>query len=142
MSTWVHDDGGRAAAGYQGDTRDCATRAAAIVTGVPYAQVYAEINELAKRERPTERKRRSHARTGVHADTLGWFMQAHGFRWVPTMGIGTGCRVHLRASELPGGRILARCTKHFTAVIGGVIHDTYDPSRGGTRCVYGYWEAL
>jgi hypothetical protein len=24
-------------------------------------------------------------------------------------------------------------------VIDGVIHDTFDPSRGGTRCVYGYW---
>jgi hypothetical protein len=21
-----------------------------------------------------------------------------------------------------------------------VIHDTYDPSRGGNRCVYGYWK--
>jgi hypothetical protein len=24
-------------------------------------------------------------------------------------------------------------------VIDGVIHDTHDCSRGGTRCVYGYW---
>ena len=27
----------------------------------------------------------------------------------------------------------------ITAVIDGVINDTYDPSRGGKRCVYGYW---
>jgi hypothetical protein len=25
------------------------------------------------------------------------------------------------------------------AVIDGVIHDTYDPSRDGKRCVYGYF---
>jgi hypothetical protein len=25
------------------------------------------------------------------------------------------------------------------AVIDGVIHDTFNPSRGGSRCVYGYW---
>jgi len=24
-------------------------------------------------------------------------------------------------------------------VLDGVIHDTHDPSRGGRRCVYGYW---
>jgi hypothetical protein len=30
-------------------------------------------------------------------------------------------------------------SKHYCAVIDGVIHDTSDPSRDGTRCVYGYW---
>jgi hypothetical protein len=29
--------------------------------------------------------------------------------------------------------------KHTTAVIGGIIHDTYDPSRAGTLRVYGYF---
>jgi hypothetical protein len=24
-------------------------------------------------------------------------------------------------------------------VIDGVLHDTHDCTRGGTRCVYGYW---
>ncbi len=31
--------------------------------------------------------------------------------------------------------------RHYTAVIDGVINDTHDPSREGTRCVYGYWVA-
>ena len=30
-------------------------------------------------------------------------------------------------------------SKHYTAVIDGTIHDIYDPSRGGSRCVYGYY---
>jgi len=65
-------------------------------------------------------------------------------RWFPTMGIGTGCRVHLRADELPEGRIIARLSRHLCAVIDGVPHDTHDPSRDGTRCVYGYfmWERV
>jgi hypothetical protein len=29
------------------------------------------------------------------------YMASLGFVWVPTMGIGTGCKVHLRSGELP-----------------------------------------
>jgi hypothetical protein len=32
-------------------------------------------------------------------------------------------------------------SKHYAAVVDGVVHDLYDPSRDGTRCVYGYWTA-
>ncbi len=69
-------------------------------------------------------------------------MTALGFKFVPTMGIGTGCKVHLRDGELPMGRIIARVSRHYVAVIDGVLHDTYDASRGGTRCVYGYWSMV
>jgi hypothetical protein len=55
------------------------------------------------------------------------------------MKIGSGCRVHLRERELPSGRLIVSVSRHMVAVIDGVIHDTHDPSRGGTRCVYGYW---
>jgi hypothetical protein len=47
--------------------------------------------------------------------------------------------VHLKESELPSGRIIVAVSKHLTAVINGEIHDTYDCSREGTRCVYGYY---
>lgn len=49
---WTYDDGGRAAAGYRGETRDCVARAVAIVTLMPYRDVYDLINELAQAERP------------------------------------------------------------------------------------------
>ena len=55
------------------------------------------------------------------------------------MGIGTGCKVHLKKEELPTGKIIARVSRHICAVIDGVINDTYDCSREGTRCVYGYY---
>jgi hypothetical protein len=56
------------------------------------------------------------------------------------MQIGSGCTVHLRPKELPAGRLVVSVSKHLTAVIDGVIHDTHDCSRRGTRCVYGYWQ--
>jgi hypothetical protein len=55
------------------------------------------------------------------------------------MTIGSGCRVHLNAHELPKGKLIANVSKHFVAVVDGLIHDTYDCSRGGKRCVYGYY---
>jgi hypothetical protein len=55
------------------------------------------------------------------------------------MHIGSGCQVHLRREELPAGRLVVQASKHVVAVIDGVIHDTHDSSRDGTRCVYGYW---
>ena len=47
--------------------------------------------------------------------------------------------MHLDPAELPSGRIVVSLSKHYTALVDGIIHDTHDPSRGGTRCVYGYW---
>jgi hypothetical protein len=67
------------------------------------------------------------------------YLAALGWRWTPVMQIGSGCRVHLRADELPAGRLIVKVTHHLVAVIDGVIHDTHNCSRGGTRCVYGYW---
>jgi hypothetical protein len=55
------------------------------------------------------------------------------------MSIGSGCQAHLRAKELPAGRLIVRLSKRVAAVIDGVIHNTHDPSRRGTRCVYGYY---
>jgi hypothetical protein len=135
---WVYDDGGRKAAGFRGRAGDCVTRSIAIATLVPYRQVYALLNEQAQRELPTG-GRRSSARNGVFRQTCQRVLESLGWRWVPTMKIGGGCRVHLKTAELPRGRLIVRSSKHTTAVIDGIIHDTHDPSRGGTRCVYGYF---
>lgn len=143
MPDWVEDDGGRAAAGFRGYTGDCAARSIAIVTGWDYRKVYDEIIEQAKSERPRGRRQRSHPRTGVHKELLRRWLPMLGFEWTPTMSIGTGTTVHLRGKELPSGRLVVVCSRHYTAVIDSVIHDTHDPSREGTRAVYGYftWSA-
>jgi hypothetical protein len=41
---WVYNDGGRKAAGYKGEARDCVVRAIAIATDQPYEVVYKEFN--------------------------------------------------------------------------------------------------
>lgn len=166
---WTYDDGGRGAAGYKGKAGDCVARSIAVVTGKPYAEVYAALSQGAGNER---KSKGASARNGIHTRRK-WFkdyMQSLGFVWTPTMLVGQGCKVHLRADELPSGRLVVAVSKHYTAVIDGVIHDTFDPSeRGSTiypphypqdqlpkgarllengngfayspeRCVYGYWQ--
>ena len=89
-------------------------------------------------------------------------MEHLGFKWVPTMHVGQGCVVRLHPNELPQGRLVVRVSEHITAVIDGVIHDTWNPCRpirvtyrgqelnsnqwiddgflySETRCVYGYY---
>lgn len=162
----VINDGGRKAAGFKGDTGDCVVRSIAIVTGRPYAEVYDAINALAKSERKGRRKKGiSSARNGVYKATYTKYLTSLGWRWTPTMFIGSGCRVHLTDGELPSGRLIVSLSRHLTAVIDGVIHDTFDPQREpteifsgqlvddgegglknevvvmtGRRCVYGYWK--
>ena len=135
---WLYDDGGRAAAGYKGKADDCATRAIAIAAQLPYQTVYDWLTEARKVWTGLER---GTARDGMHPKASREYLTVLGWTWTPTMGIGTGCKVHLMDGELPMGRVVARLSRHLTAVIDGVIHDTYDPSRNGTRCVYGFWTA-
>lgn len=136
---FTYDDGGRAAAGFKGDTGDCVCRSIAIATGLPYKTVYDALNAQKASMRQTRRVRKSSARTGVNRRVYDRYLASLGWRFVPTMGIGSGCKVHLRADELPKGRIICRVSRHMVAVIDGVIHDTGNPSRDGTRCVYGYY---
>jgi hypothetical protein len=136
------NDGGRKAAGFKGTTGDCVARAVAIASGLPYSEVYAVLSEGTGSQRAGKAgKRSASARNGINVGRK-WFkdyMTSIGFVWVPTMGIGTGCKVHLNADELPKGRLIVSVSKHYTTLIDGVINDLYNPDRGGKRCVYGYW---
>lgn len=146
---FVVDDGGRRAAGFRGSAGDCVTRAIAIASGLPYREIYDRLHADTLSDRATmarlELRYGRHARRHASPRAGGWpkiykrVLTELDAEWTPTMGIGTGCRVHLRADELPAGRLVVSLSRHLTAVLDGVIHDTYDPSRDGTRCVYGYW---
>jgi hypothetical protein len=128
-------DGGREEAGFKGQTGDCVVRAIAIASGIDYQTVY---DEIAERNKRAGGKRS--ARDGTHRKVFRPYLQELGFKWTPVMGIGTGTTMHLREDEVPGGTIICSLSRHIVAVIDGVVHDTFDPSRGGTRAVYGYWE--
>jgi len=135
-----YNNGGRSDAGFKGTTGDCVVRAITIATGFTYSEIYSTMNLFVKDERLTKRKRnKSASRTGVHKDQIKKFLNALNWTWTPTMFIGQGCKVHLKADELPSGILIVSLSKHVTCVIDGVINDTYDCSRNGTRCVYGYW---
>lgn len=153
---FVADDGGRMNSGFKGRAGDCVCRAVAIVSGRPYADVYARLADGMGAQRKTSRtgKQPRSARDGIHVKRK-WFrdyMAELGLVWVPTMQIGSGCKVHLLAGELPPGKLVVALSGHYTAVIDGVIHDTSDPTRAtishengvdrmSHRCVYGYWLA-
>lgn len=134
------NDGGRQEAGYKGYAGDCVCRAIAIAIEKPYKEVYESLKELSKEERITKkRKKQSSVRDGCDRVTYDKYLKSLDWKWVPTMLIGQGCKVHLKENELPKGRLILRLSKHLTCVIDGIINDTYDPSRDETRCVYGYY---
>ena len=141
------NDGGRAAAGYKGQAGDCVVRSIAIVTELPYQKIYDQLFKANEEFRNTSKtklarslkQRNDSPRSGTHRVVLKKYLSQLGFKWTPTMFIGKGCKVHLKKEELPNGILLVSCSKHITVVKDGVLYDTHDCSRNGTRCVYGYW---
>jgi hypothetical protein len=130
-----YNDGGRAAAGFKGAAGDCVARAIAIAAELPYSEVYAALAAGTGAQRASKRKgkRPASANSGINVGRK-WFkdyMTGLGFTWTPTMRIGQGCKVHLAEDELPSGRLVVSVSKHYTAVIDGVVNDTYNPERQG-----------
>jgi hypothetical protein len=131
MIKFKYNDGGRAKAGYKGHTGDCVIRSISIATGLPYKRVYNDIkNIMGKGKSP---------RDGVTKKIFKPYLESLGWTWIPKMTIGSGCNTHLRSDELPKGIIICSVSKHMCTVIDGVLHDTFDGSRNGKRCVYGYF---
>lgn len=128
---------------FRGEAGDCVTRSIAIALNKDYKEVYDVLYELNKDYRKrVHKKNKKHydsPRNGVMKKVYEKYLADNGWTWVSTMGIGTGCKVHLRENELPNGRLIVRVSKHITCVIDGTLYDTYDCTRGGARCVYGYW---
>jgi len=141
---YVKDDGGRRKAGFKGEAGDCFTRAYAITEGKDYKEAYNELQEKFKKQKILKGKRvrgsgTSSARTGVYKEHADQILKEEGYEWVATSGIGKGFQKHIKKEELPEGKNILRVSKHFVASKDKDWHDTYDPSREGTRGVYGYW---
>lgn len=134
-----YNDGGRSNY-FKGTGGDCVTRAIAIATGKDYKEIYDRLAQGNASQRRSRKERSSKSRTGKKTALHGiftkrkWFkdyMKELGFVWTPTMTIGSGCKIHLQADELPKGKIICSISKHYVAVIDGVINDTYNPNRNG-----------
>lgn len=135
---WIYNDGGRSNYFKSSNVKDCVYRAIAIATKMDYMDVYNLIESYAKKERAGKHPKSS-TRSGVRKDTTRKILEDLGWKWVATMNIGSGCKVHLTPRELPKGTIIVSVSKHVVTVIDGVIYDTFDPSRDEGRCVYGYF---
>jgi len=159
MENFVFDDGGRKAAGFKGNTGDCVVRAIAITSGLPYKEVYKELTERnrqfvskykdqQRKGKPTKNAKIAEklvnrgytVRGGVYKEVYEPYLKQLGYNWHPAMSIGTGCKIHLHREELPtSGRLILCVSRHLTAYVNGTLHDTYDCSREGNRCVYGWY---
>lgn len=123
-------DGGRSQYFTANSVCDCVTRAIAIATSSDYKEVYDKIRSYIGHT----------PRNGIKNKDVRKLMEYFGGTWHTCMTIGSGCHTHMNADELPTtGTIICNLSKHVSCVIDGVIHDTFDQSRNGMRCVYGYW---
>lgn len=127
---FVFNDGGRSKYFRATNVGDCVVRAIANATGDDYKVIYDELKALNKGKS---------CRNGTPKGVDRKYLINHGWKWTPTMGIGTGCKVHLNEDELPKGTLIVVVSGHLTCVKDGVLWDNHDCSRNGTRCVYGYW---
>jgi Protein of unknown function (DUF2786) len=126
---YVFNDGGLAATKHN-EINDCACRAIAIATERPYHEIWAAFKTLLETEGP----RRAN---GVDESVQHKLMESLGWTWVRTP------KAHLREDDLPPGRLVVCIRGHSVAVVNGVVHDTFNPSRkknGKPPLVYGYYK--
>ena len=147
----IISDGGRRAAGFKGHCEDCVVRAIAIAARRPYEEVYKECAlmnaEYSKTTLPNRRFAGVRtARNGVYTshERFADYINRMGFVRYPPRGQGQSKKLYLRDGDLPMGRVIAELSRHWVAVIDGVIHDTYDsqiPYYNWTlRRVYKCWK--
>lgn len=122
-----YDDGGRSLY-FKGIVGDCVTRALAIALNMDYKAIYDDIKSIVGYS----------PRNGIENKDVRRLMKNYGFEWHATMGIGTGCKTHLKDGEIPQNCI-CNLSGHVVCVKNNTIRDLADCSRGGKRCVYGYW---
>ena len=155
-----HNDGGARAAGYTAKSaNDCVIRAIAVATGLDYKTVQADLMDRARafadkyagqtrNGKPTKNariaahyvKKNFNVRQRVHKEIYEPMLRELGFQWTPQMDIGTGTTMHVAAGELPTtGTYILKVSRHLTVLIDGVINDTFQCDRDGSRAVYGWW---
>ena len=139
--SFVPDDGGRSAAGFRGKASDCGARAAAIVTGRPYADVYAELfarqrGYRAASRRSSVRSKGASPREGLWKEVMDAHMRAAGATWVPLASVGAApVRVRDVAARWPSSLLVLRLARRYSAMVDAVVRDTWD--QHPEKLVYG-----
>lgn len=124
---FIYDDGGRSKY-FKGTAGDCVTRAIAIATGIDYKEVYDTIKGLLNHT----------PRNGLSKRETKDIMHYFGFDWYAPK-FGGSYKLHLKEEDLPMGTIICQVSKHVVCVKDKIIYDAFNPSRNGTRMVYGFW---
>ena len=133
MIEYIYDDGGRKAAGYKGDTGDCAVRAIAIAADADYQHVYKAMCDAMqehgyvasgnayrqKRKDGGKRKRGQLNGKQVQQEVMAQF----GFRKVT---LGAGERPTYTEAHARYGNCIVSTTRHVCALKGGALRDTFD----------------
>ena len=135
---FIYSDGGRSKYFKASGAGDCVCRAICNATGNDYKETYKALSKMVKE---CNKSKHNSARDGVPKIIVKKYIEeVLGWKWVPCMTIGSGCTTHLRDGELPYfQKIIVNLSGHLSCVENDTIYDTYDCSRDGNRCVYGYW---
>jgi hypothetical protein len=130
---FVYNDGGRAAAGFEGWTGDCTCRAIAIATGKPYQEVHdglSALSALFNNHALRFRSGRQHQRR-AYAEHL--YLRQLGWQWTATN------MARLHRCDLPPGRLIVAVNQHLVALIDNVVHDHGEHYWRDRRVVHGYF---
>jgi hypothetical protein len=128
---FVRNDGGMAASKHD-EINDCACRAIAIATERPYREIWSMFRAR------LETGASPRIRNGVAEIVQHEVLTSLGWIWIPTPKV-----TRLRADHLPTGRLVVCIRDHSTAVLDGVLHDTWNCSRnrnGEPPHVFGYYK--
>lgn len=143
---WVYNDGGYATSGFTGKHPNQVVVALAIATGQPYRETYHAVYR--RQVEYVRRTRRKHIKAkgaaisevGVWPEVSRAYLRELDWTWTPVMKVGSGVTMHLRYDELPDEVLLiASVSRGLVTVVNGVAQAIDDPSRGGSRAVYGFW---
>ena len=118
MVDFIYDDGGRKAAGFKGEARDCVTRATAILTGRNYREVY---KMMARAEQKVTGKRS--ARNGISKKASPKVFAELG---IVKVKLPKGAKPTYSEAHILYGDCIVSSTRHLAAVTKGYLRDTFD----------------
>ena len=113
-SDWISDDGGRKAAGFDGDAGDCGVRAAAIVCDIDYQEAHDLLNYNEEEDE------------GIMNMTLGEFLRERGWNCVSLRD--RRITVAEAAREFENGLVVAELLNygHFVGIVDSKYRDTWN----------------
>lgn len=114
----VNTDGGREAAGFLGSAEDCVVRSLSLTSGHSYSETYNLVKSWDTDSNPEN---------GVELTALWNMMVELGYSFT-------------QSTEVPEtGNVMVLFTNHVSAVVEGVVMDTFDPTSSEGHKAHGYW---